>query len=263
MRKNLWLVSVTQTIDAIISQILAHAHKRTYSADIRRTKKIVNKRFARGTSKVRITRTNQRCSHTRDYCLVAYSNANKRFMYSERIVHVSARVFRVRKYDPPVTHERLICCVRITGLQFFQCIYIVLQFFGIILHYLIFAPKLFIWLEQIFRFYSVNCKHSRFPITRFPVTRPPLHERVTPPYNEQTIDPSSPTTTEWSALEFETLYFWQISQSFIPFSKFVKISIFLFIVKTFLFFSKYSKIHLISIDIFIIIFLVFWVHTLK
>ena len=99
--------------------------------------------------------------------------------------------------------------------------------------------------------------HSRFPITRFPVIRPPFYERVTPPYNEQTIDPSSPTTTEWSALEFQTLYFWQISQFFIPFSKFVKISIFLFIVKTFLFFWKYSKIHLISIDIFIIILLYF------
>ena len=99
--------------------------------------------------------------------------------------------------------------------------------------------------------------HSRFPITRFPVTKPPFYERVTPPYNEQTIDPSSPTTTEWRALEFKTLYFWQISQFFITFSKFVKISIFLFIVKTFLFFWKYSKIHLISIDIFIIILLYF------
>ena len=38
--------------------------------------------------------------------------------------------------------------------------------------------------------------HSRFPITRFPVTKPLFNERVTPPYNEQTIDPSSPTTTE-------------------------------------------------------------------
>ena len=47
--------------------------------------------------------------------------------------------------------------------------------------------------------------HSRFPITRFPVTRPPFYERVTVPYNEQTIDPSFPTTTEWSALEFETV----------------------------------------------------------
>ena len=99
--------------------------------------------------------------------------------------------------------------------------------------------------------------HSRFPITRFPVTRPPFYERVTPPHNEQTIDPSSPTTTEWSALEFERLYFLQISQFFIPFSKFVKITIFLLIVKTFLFFWKYSKIHLISIDIFIIILLYF------
>ena len=99
--------------------------------------------------------------------------------------------------------------------------------------------------------------HSRFPIMRFPVTRPPFYERVTPPHNEQTIDPSSPTTTEWSALEFETLYFLQICQFFIPFSKFVKISIFLLIVKTFLFFWKYSKIHLISVDIFIIILLYF------
>ena len=39
--------------------------------------------------------------------------------------------------------------------------------------------------------------HSRFPITRFPVTRPPFYERVTVPHNEQMIDPSSPTTTEW------------------------------------------------------------------
>ena len=38
--------------------------------------------------------------------------------------------------------------------------------------------------------------HSRFPITRFPVTGPPFYERVTPPYNEQTIDLSFPTTTE-------------------------------------------------------------------
>ena len=82
--------------------------------------------------------------------------------------------------------------------------------------------------------------------SRFPVTRPPFYERVTPPHNEQKIDPSSPTTTEWSALEFETLYFLQISQFFIPFSKFFKISIILLIVKTFLFFWKYSKIHLIS-----------------
>ena len=41
-----------------------------------------------------------------------------------------------------------------------------------------------------------NSIHSRFPITRFPVTRPPFYERVTPPHNEQTIDLSSPTTTE-------------------------------------------------------------------
>ena len=99
--------------------------------------------------------------------------------------------------------------------------------------------------------------HSRFPITRFPVTRTPFYERVTPPHNEQTIDPSSPTTTEWSALEFETLYCLRISQLFIPFSKFVKISIFLLILKTFLFSWKYSKIHLISIDILIIILLYF------
>ena len=45
--------------------------------------------------------------------------------------------------------------------------------------------------------------HSRFPITKFPVTKPLCNKRVTPPYNEQTIDPSSPITTEWSALEFK------------------------------------------------------------
>ena len=33
--------------------------------------------------------------------------------------------------------------------------------------------------------------------------KPLFNERVTPPYNEQTIDPSSPTTSEWSTLEFE------------------------------------------------------------
>ena len=38
--------------------------------------------------------------------------------------------------------------------------------------------------------------HSRFPITRFPVTRPPFYERVTVLHNEQTIDPSSTTTSE-------------------------------------------------------------------
>ena len=47
--------------------------------------------------------------------------------------------------------------------------------------------------------------HSRFPITRFSVTWPPFYERITVPHKEQTIDPSSPTTTEWSALEFETV----------------------------------------------------------
>ena len=48
-----------------------------------------------------------------------------------------------------------------------------------------------------------RCIHSRFPITRFPETKPLFNERVSPPYNEQTIDPSSPTTAEWSTLEFE------------------------------------------------------------
>ena len=76
--------------------------------------------------------------------------------------------------------------------------------------------------------------------SRFPVTRPPFYEHVTPPHNEQTINPSSPTTTEWSSLEFET-YFLQISQFFIPFSKFVKISIFLLIVKTFIFSGNIQK----------------------
>ena len=99
--------------------------------------------------------------------------------------------------------------------------------------------------------------HSRFPITRFPVTRPPFYERVTPLHNEQTIDPSSPTTTEWSALEFETLYFSQISQFFIPSFKFVKISIFL-LIKIFRFFWKYPKMHLISVGIFIITLLYFY-----
>ena len=46
---------------------------------------------------------------------------------------------------------------------------------------------------------------SKFTITRFPVTRPPFYERVTVAHNERTIDPSSPTTTEWSALKFETV----------------------------------------------------------
>ena len=38
--------------------------------------------------------------------------------------------------------------------------------------------------------------HSRFPPTRFLPTSVPLYERVTVPYNEQLINPSSPTTME-------------------------------------------------------------------
>ena len=57
---------------------------------------------------------------------------------------------------------------------------------------------------------KISPLHSRFPITRlpitrFPVTMPPFYERFTVPHNEQTINPSSPTTTEWSALEFKTV----------------------------------------------------------
>ena len=53
---------------------------------------------------------------------------------------------------------------------------------------------------------NMFCCQDHFDVhSRFPVTRPPFYERVTVPHNEQTIDPSSPTTTEWSALEFETV----------------------------------------------------------
>ena len=57
--------------------------------------------------------------------------------------------------------------------------------------------------QQLLQLPITSIVHSRFPITRFPVTKPLFNEHVTPPYNEQTIDPSSPTTTEWSVLEFE------------------------------------------------------------
>ena len=40
---------------------------------------------------------------------------------------------------------------------------------------------------------------------RFPSTRVPLYESLIVPYNEQLIEPSSPTTIGWSALEFKTV----------------------------------------------------------
>ena len=56
---------------------------------------------------------------------------------------------------------------------------------------------------------DITCPHPthlRMQLhSRFAPTRVPLYERVTFPYNEQTIDPSSPITTEWSALEFQTV----------------------------------------------------------
>ena len=50
---------------------------------------------------------------------------------------------------------------------------------------LILVIKLFTFDEEI---------HSRFPPTRFLPTSVPLYERVTVPYNEQLINPSSPAT---------------------------------------------------------------------
>ena len=43
------------------------------------------------------------------------------------------------------------------------------------------------------------------PYNEIPCNKALLLQAVTVPHNEQTIDPSSPTTMEWSALEFETV----------------------------------------------------------
>ena len=43
-------------------------------------------------------------------------------------------------------------------------------------------------------YHGSSLVHSRFPTTRFLPTSVPLYERVTVPYNEQLINPSSPTT---------------------------------------------------------------------
>ena len=91
---------------------------------------------------------------------------------------------------------------------------------------------------------------------RFPVTRPPIYERVTPPHNEQTIDPLPPLLRNEARSNLKLCIFCKLPNFS---SRFPNLSKFPFFTnrQDFLFFWIYSKTHLISIDIFLLYYYIF------